>query len=177
MKEIAVFAGGCFWCTEAVFQRINGVESVKPGFTGGHIKNPSYKEVITQRTGHAESIYIEYDGEIVDYAKLLEIFFVTHDPTTLNQQGEDKGTHYRSAIFYTTQLQKEIAEKYIQLLEQQNVFEKPIVTELNEFEVFYDAEDYHKNYFNQNTEQGYCQFSITPKIKKLTEKFSEFLKE
>jgi len=176
MTQVAVFAGGCFWCTEAVFQRINGVESIKPGFSGGHIKNPSYKEVITQRTGHAESIYITYDSAVVNYAKLLEIFFATHDPTTLNQQGADKGTHYRSAIFYTNNEQKQIAEDYIKLLEENSVFEDPIVTELNAFEVFYDAEDYHKNYYNQNSEQTYCSFAISPKLKKLTEKFGTYLK-
>ena len=176
MKEVAVFAGGCFWCTEAVFKRIKGVEKVQSGFSGGHIKNPAYKEVVTQRTGHAECVYLNYDSEIISYKDLLTIFFATHDPTTLNQQGADKGTHYRSAIFYTTPNQQKEAEDFKEYLTKGNIFEKPIVTELNAFEVFYEAESYHENYYDLNPDQGYCSFVISPKIRKLTEKFNKFLK-
>lgn len=174
--ETAIFSGGCFWCTEAVFGQLNGVSKVKPGFSGGHVKNPSYKEVITQKTGHAESIHITFDPKEISYLKLLEVFFATHDPTSLNRQGEDIGTHYRSAIFYNTPEQRNQAEEYINFLTKKNVFDKPIVTELNEFDVFYDAENYHNDYYEQNKEQSYCQFVINPKIEKFKDEFKEYLK-
>ncbi len=174
--EKAYFAGGCFWCTEAVFQRIKGVESVRSGFSGGHIKNPAYREVITERTGHAETIEISFDPKVVSFLQLLEIFFGTHDPTTLNRQGADKGTHYRSAIFYTSKEQQALGENIIEQLNNSEIFENKIVTEVSEFQNFYPAEDYHNNYYNLNSDEGYCQFVISPKIQKLEHYFSEFLK-
>lgn len=175
MKE-AIFAGGCFWCTEAIFQRINGVESVKPGYTGGNIKNPGYKEVCTGRTGHAEAIQIKYDDNLVSFETLMEVFFATHNPTTLNRQGEDVGTQYRSGIFYTSEKQKKQAEGFIKKLNASNIFENPIVTEITAFDVFYDAEENHQNYYNQNSEQKYCDFTITPKLEKIKKIFSDKLK-
>ena len=174
--EVAVLAGGCFWCTEAVFQRLKGVEDVKPGFSGGHIKNPAYKEVITERTGHAEVSYITYNPEEINFAHLLEVFFATHDPTTLNRQGADVGTHYRSAIFYTNEEQQVMAEKLIKIFEEQDVFKDPIVTEVTKFEAFYPAEDYHFDYYNQNAQQGFCRMVINPKIEKLKKYYNDSLK-
>ncbi len=176
-KEIAVFAGGCFWCTEAVFQRLNGVVGVRSGFSGGHIKNPAYREVTTERTGHAEVIEITFNVEVIQFQQLLEVFFATHDPTTLNRQGADKGTHYRSAIFYTSESQKQFSEAYIKELTAAAVFEKSIVTEVTQFEAFYPAEDYHNDYFNQNKEQGYCKFVIQPKVDKLNTYFRKEMKK
>ncbi len=178
MKKVEqiVLAGGCFWCTEAVFQRIRGVESVRPGFAGGTIKNPAYREVITERTGHAESVEITFDPSLVDVNTLLVIFFSTHDPTTLNRQGHDIGTHYRSEIFYTNEYQKESALKMIQELEDQNIFQDPIVTKVSELDAFYPAEDEHHNYYNEHRSQPYCSFVIDPKIKKLNDYFSNQLK-
>jgi len=176
-KEIAVFAGGCFWCTEAVFQRLEGVVNVRSGFSGGHIKNPAYREVTTERTGHAEVVEITFNADVISFQQLLEVFFATHDPTTLNQQGADKGTHYRSAIFYTSDTQKEISEAFITQLNKASVFQNPIVTELDEFEAFYPAEDYHNDYFNQNKEQGYCKFVIQPKVDKLNTYFRKEMKK
>ncbi|MBP2832709.1 peptide-methionine (S)-S-oxide reductase MsrA [Aquimarina sp. U1-2] len=172
----AVLAGGCFWCTEAVFQRLEGVEKVISGYTGGTIKNPAYREITTGRTGHAEAIQIIFDEEKISYKELLEIFFATHDPTTLNQQGADRGTQYRSAIFYVDEEQKQIAKEYINFLTHQNVFDNPIVTEVTELGPFYNAEEYHQNYYNQNSEQGYCQFVINPKLNKLNSTFKRKLK-
>ena len=174
--EKAIFAGGCFWCTEAIFQRIKGVENSKPGYTGGKIKNPGYKEVCTGRTGHAEAIQIEYDDSLVSYETLMEIFFATHNPTTLNQQGADKGTQYRSGIFYTSEEQKQQAEDFILKLNKSNFYDAPIVTEITPFEVFYNAEENHQNYYNQNSEQRYCDFTITPKLEKIKKIFSDKLK-
>jgi peptide-methionine (S)-S-oxide reductase len=174
-QETAIFAGGCFWCTEAVFQRINGVHTVISGYTGGAIKNPAYREICTGRTGHAEAIKIEFDASIVSFKELLEVFFATHDPTTLNRQGNDVGTQYRSEIFYTSETQKQIAEKFINALNQEKVFDKPIVTALSDEKPFYHAEEDHQNYYNDNTLQPYCQFIINPKIKKLNAYFSEKL--
>jgi len=176
-EEIAILAGGCFWCTEAVFQRLEGVLKVRSGFSGGHIKNPAYREVTTERTGHAEVIEITYDSGKISFQQLLEVFFATHDPTTLNRQGADKGTHYRSAIFYTSDAQKEIANHFIKQLTETTVFENSIVTEVTEFEVFYPAEDYHNDYFNQNKQQGYCKFVIQPKVEKLNTYFRKEMKK
>ena len=175
-KEIAIVAGGCFWCTEAVFQRLQGVSKVVSGFTGGTIKNPAYREVTTERTGHAEAVEIHFDPKVITYRELLEVFFATHDPTTLNRQGADRGTHYRSAIFYIGVAQQEIAQSIIAELEAANIFDAPIVTEVTEAGAFYVAEAYHHNYYNQNSEQGYCQFVINPKLTKLQQKFKEKLK-
>ncbi len=176
IMEEAIFAGGCFWCTEAIFQRIKGVESIKPGYTGGNIKNPGYREVCTGRTGHAEAIQIKYDSSLVSYETLMEIFFATHNPTTLNQQGADVGTQYRSGIFHTTEQQKIQAEDFIKKLNESDFYENPIVTEITAFDVFYDAEENHQNYYNQNSEQKYCDFTITPKIEKIKKIFSDKLK-
>lgn len=174
--EKAIFANGCFWCTEAVFQRLKGVLDVKSGYTGGHIKNPAYREVCSGRTGHAEGIKITYDSKIISYQELLEVFFATHDPTTLNRQGNDVGTQYRSEIFYTSEEQKKIAELYVAFLEEQKVFPRPIVTAISEEKPFYLAEEEHHNYYNEHTRQPYCQFIIDPKIKKLETSFAEKLK-
>lgn len=173
--ETAIFASGCFWCTEAVFQRLNGVNEVKSGYTGGDIKNPAYREICTGRTGHAEAIEITFNPSEVSYNELLEVFFATHDPTTLNRQGNDVGTQYRSEIFYTTPVQKELAEQFIALLEQEKVFGAPIVTPVSEAKPFYVAEQEHQNFYNDHRSQPYCQFIIDPKIKKLNKHFSNKL--
>jgi len=175
--KTAIFAGGCFWCTEAVFNRIKGVETVVSGYTGGFIKNPAYREVCSGRTGHAEGIKIAYNSDEVSYEALLEVFFATHDPTTLNRQANDVGTQYRSAIFYTDTDQKTRAEAYIILLSEESVFSEPIVTEITKFEVFYEAGDDHKDYYNNNSDQPYCQFMISPKLKKLQQYYSDKLKK
>ena len=175
--KVAIFAGGCFWCTEAVFNRIDGVETVISGYTGGIIKNPAYREVCSGRTGHAEGIKISYNPEKVSYMDLLEVFFATHDPTTLNRQANDVGTMYRSAIFYTSESQKVQAQDYISLLTSEMVFGSPIVTEITKFEVFYEAEDDHKSYYENNSEQPYCQFMIRPKLNKLQQHFNDKLKK
>jgi len=171
-----VFAGGCFWCTEAVFQRIEGVESVVPGFAGGTIKNPAYREVISGRTGHAEAVEVTFNPTKVNLEILLEIFFATHDPTTLNRQANDIGTQYRSAIFYTTEEQKQKTEEFITLLTDKNVFENPIVTEVKPLDAFYKAEIDHHDYYNQNKQQPYCQYIINPKIDKINKYYSDKLK-
>ncbi len=172
----ATLAGGCFWCTEAVFQRLDGVETVVSGFTGGSIKNPAYREIITGRTGHAEAIEIEYDPNIVKFEELLLVFFATHDPTTLNRQQNDVGTQYRSGIFYHDDDQRKTAEEVIQLLEKENSFDDPIVTEVTEAGPFYVAEQEHQDFYNQHRQQPYCQFIIDPKISKLKKLFSDKLK-
>ena len=174
--EQVVFAGGCFWCTEAVFQRINGVETVVSGYTGGAIKNPAYREICTGRTGHAEGIRIEFDPALVTFETLLEIFFATHDPTTLNQQANDRGTQYRSAVFYSTEVQKELSETFIKLLDKNHVFENPIVTEVTPLGPFYLAGQDHQDYYNQNKQQAYCEFLITPKIQKIKKYYADKLK-
>jgi len=174
--QIATFAGGCFWCTEAIFNRLKGVERVVSGYTGGHIKNPAYREICTGRTGHAEAIQIFYNESIISYTELLEIFFATHDPTTLDRQGNDVGTQYRSAIFYSNDSQKEEATDFIIYLEKEHVFNKAMTTEIVKLEVFYNAEDNHQDYYNLNQEQPYCQYIINPKIKKLKENYSNKIK-
>ncbi|MDC6386171.1 peptide-methionine (S)-S-oxide reductase [Flagellimonas taeanensis] len=171
--ETAIFAGGCFWCTEAVFQRLNGVKDVVPGYTGGNIKNPAYREICTGRTGHAEAIKITFDPAQISYTELLEVFFATHDPTTLNRQGNDVGTQYRSEIFYTSQEQRYLAEEFIALLEKEGIFALPIVTAISEEKPFYLAEEEHHNYYNDHRQQPYCQFIIDPKIKKLNALLSQ----
>lgn len=171
--QTATLAGGCFWCTEAVFQRLKGVNKVTSGYTGGTIKNPAYREICTGRTGHAEAIQIVYDADVISFEDLLVVFFSTHDPTTLNRQGNDVGTQYRSAIFYNDSAQKDIAEKFIQQLDKQGLFNNKIVTEVTEAAAFYVAEPEHQNYFNQHNRQPYCQLVISPKIEKLTKYFKE----
>ncbi len=173
--ETAVLAGGCFWCTEAIYQSLEGVLSVAPGYTGGTTPNPTYEAVCTGRTGHAEAIQIEFDPAVIDYKTILTVFFGTHDPTTLNRQGNDVGTQYRSMILYTTPKQKEVAEAYIK--EAQKDVEDTIVTEVQPLDKFYEAEDYHKNYYERNVLQPYCQFVINPKLSKLKEKFHHLLKK
>lgn len=174
--QVATFAGGCFWCTEAVFLEVKGVEKIVSGFTGGFVKNPAYREVCNETTGHAEGIQITFNPKEVAYEDLLEIFFAIHDPTTLNKQGADVGTQYRSAIFYHSKEQKEKAEKYIQFIEKEKLYANPIVTQIEEAGVFYLAEDYHQNYYNQNKEQGYCQYVIAPKLDKLRKYYKSKLK-
>jgi peptide-methionine (S)-S-oxide reductase len=174
--EKATFAGGCYWCTEAVFLPLKGVEKVTSGFIGGFIKNPAYREVCNDVTGHAEAIEIEYETEQIDYKTLLEVFFASHDPTTLNRQGADVGSQYRSAIFYHTEEQKVLAEDFIQFLTEEAVFEEKIVTQIEEATIFYKADDDHQNYYNLNKEQGYCQYVITPKVNKLRKNYAHLLK-
>ncbi len=166
--ETAVLGGGCFWCIEAVFQRLPGVTKVVSGYTGGHVKNPTYKEVCGGDTGHAEVAKIEFDPAVLGYAKLLEVFFEAHDPTTMNSQGGDHGTQYRSAIFYLNEEQKKVAEQA--KLDAKTNWASPIVTEITALPVFYPAEGYHQNYFNENSGQGYCRMVIRPKVKKLQDK-------
>ncbi|MDD4028671.1 MAG: peptide-methionine (S)-S-oxide reductase MsrA [Caldisericia bacterium] len=175
--ETAVFAGGCFWCMEAVFSLLEGVVSIEPGYTGGTIENPTYDDVCIGRTGHAEAIRIVFDPSIIPYKELLSIFFSAHNPTSLNSQGPDVGTQYRSAIFYTTDLQKDIALSYVQHLSTFDPFEKPIVTEIVKLSHFYPAEPYHHQYFQKNPQQMYCQISIQPKVEKIREKHSSLLKK
>ena len=175
-QEKATFAGGCFWCTEAVFQRVEGVEKVISGFTGGNIKNPPYREVITGRTGHAEAIEVQFDPSKTSFEELLYIFFATHDPTTLNRQQNDVGTQYRSAVFYHSEEQKQTAENVIDQLGKEKVFANPIVTEIVAAGPFYKAEEEHQEYYNNHRSQPYCQMIIDPKVQKLKEKFAHKLK-
>lgn len=171
--DSAIFGAGCFWCVEAVFQRLNGVLKVESGYAGGHIKNPTYREICSGLTGHAEVIKITYDPTLVSFETLLQVFWQTHDPTTLNKQGADVGTQYRSAIFYLNPNQKELAEKYKQELNEAKVFNNDIVTEITAFTNYYPAEDYHQNYYNQNSDQPYCKFVIAPKLDKLEKIFKQ----
>ncbi|HVN88749.1 MAG TPA: peptide-methionine (S)-S-oxide reductase MsrA [Candidatus Binataceae bacterium] len=175
-NEIAVFGGGCFWCTEAVFEQVQGVVSVKSGFAGGTVPNPTYPQVCTGRTGHAEVARIEFEPSQISYRDLLEIFFATHDPTTLNRQGNDVGTEYRSIILYTSEEQRRAAEGCIAELTETRAFPDPIVTEVKPLEAFYPAEDYHHQYFRNNTFAPYCQFVIAPKLAKFRKYFGERLK-
>lgn len=170
MTEIAVLAGGCFWCTESIFQRLRGVVSVTSGYTGGDIPNPTYEQVCSGSTGHAEAIKIEFNSRQISYKSLLEIFFATHDSTTLNRQGSDVGTQYRSEIFYTTQLQKNQAESYINTIPN-------CVTKVSPLDIFYPAENYHQNYFNNHPNAPYCSVVINPKIKKLLTNFPKYLEK
>jgi peptide-methionine (S)-S-oxide reductase len=174
--ETATLANGCFWCSEAVFQRLEGVKSVLPGYTGGKVENPSYDDVCTGTTGHAEAAQIEFDPDVISFEKLLDVFWHTHDPTTLNRQGNDVGTQYRSAIFYHNEKQKEAAEKSKSDLEGRGIYRDPIVTEIVPFIKFYVAEDYHKNYYEQNKNAGYCRFVIEPKVQKLVKQYKNELK-
>jgi len=175
--EVATFAGGCFWCTEAVFLELNGVKSVVSGYIGGKTVNPTYKEVCSGETGHAEATQITFDPKKVSFGELLEIFFATHDPTTLNRQGNDVGTQYRSEVFYHNDAQKKLTEDYIALLNSENTYGKKVVTKVTAAPKFYPAEDYHQNYYNQNKGQSYCSYVITPKVEKVREKFKDKLKK
>jgi len=175
MTNKATLANGCFWCTEAIFKRINGVISVLPGYTGGKRENPTYEQVSTGATGHAEAIQLIFDPEILPYETILDVFFATHDPTTPNQQGADIGTQYRSAIFYHDEEQKQIAEKKITELNNSKEYTEALVTELHPFTMFYPAEDYHIDFYDRNKQHPYCKVVIDPKIKKLINKFKENL--
>ena len=173
----ATFAGGCFWCTEAVYAQLKGVKRVTSGYIGGQLPNPTYKQVCTGQTGHAEAIEIEYDPEAVSFAKLLEVFFATHDPTTLNRQGADVGTQYRSGVFYHDSEQKRIAEEVIAKLDAARVFPRKIVTEVTPASTFYKAEDYHQDYFANNPQQPYCQAVAAPKVEKVRKVFKDLVKD
>lgn len=174
--QIATFGNGCFWCTEAVFQQLDGVTKVESGYSGGQTKNPTYKEVCGGETGHAEVIQITYDPKKISFDDLLEVFWQTHDPTTLNRQGADAGTQYRSAVFFHDDEQKHLAEEYKKKLDASGAFPRRIVTEITPFATFYKAEDYHQNYYNQNGQQPYCQIVIRPKLEKFNKVFKQKLK-
>jgi methionine-S-sulfoxide reductase len=175
--QAATFGSGCFWCTEAVFQRLRGVKSVVSGYSGGHVEKPTYEQVSTGRTGHAEVIQIQYDPKEISYEDLLRVFWETHDPTTPNQQGHDIGPQYRSAIFFHNQDQRRIAEDYKKQLDKSGTFKAPIVTEITAYKNFHPAEKYHQNYFDLNPTQRYCQFVIRPKVEKFNKEFKDLLKD
>jgi peptide-methionine (S)-S-oxide reductase len=175
--EVATFGGGCFWCVEAVFEQVKGVKSVVSGYEGGKTENPTYKQVCTGRTNHAEVCRIEYDPKVVSFDKLLEIFWKVHDPTTLNKQGPDEGTQYRSVIFYHTDAQREIAEKYKNKLNELKAFRSRVVTEISPTETFYPAEDYHQDYFAKNPQDAYCNYNIPPKLEKFRQAFGDMTKD
>jgi len=175
--DTATFGAGCFWCVEAVFQRLNGVVSVKSGYAGGTVKNPSYKEVCNGTTGHAEVCQIVFDKSKVTYDELLEVFWKTHDPTTLNSQGNDFGTQYRSAVFYHNDEQKQLAEKYKKKINDEKAYPNPIVTEITPYTNYYEAENYHQNYYNQNGNEGYCKYVIQPKVEKFEKIFKDKMKK
>ena len=171
----ATLGGGCFWCLEAVYQQVRGVVHVESGYTGGQTLNPDYDSVCTGKTGHAEVVQIEFDANVLTYQKILEIFFAIHDPTTLNRQGNDIGSQYRSVIYAHDKEQRMIAQDVIEQLTQGNIFDQPIVTELADLPTYYKAEDYHQNYFNNHPEQGYCAFVVSPKVSKFRKQFAELL--
>jgi peptide-methionine (S)-S-oxide reductase len=175
-EETVTLGGGCFWCTEAVFARLKGVTSAFPGYSGGKVQNPTYEQVSTGTTGHAEVTQITYDLGVITFRQILEIFFATHDPTTLNRQGADVGTQYRSVIFYHTEEQRKESDAYIKELTEKKTFSSPIVTRVESFKVFYPAEEYHKQYYEKNPNVGYSRFVIDPKIEKLEKKFGDKLK-
>jgi len=176
LLEVATLGGGCFWCTEAVFLEIEGVTEVVPGYSGGHVKSPSYQQVITGTTGHVEVIKVTFDPEVIPFREILEIFFTMHDPTSMDRQGADVGTQYRSVVFYHGEEQRRVAEEVIAEMNETNVFNLPIVTRLEPFTEFYEAEDYHVDYYNRNQKQGYSRFVIEPKLKKVKAKFKEQIK-
>jgi len=176
-REVATLAGGCFWCLEAAFQDLKGVERVHSGYAGGRVANPSYEQVCTGTTGHAEVVQITFDPQVVSFDDLLHVFFTIHDPTTLNRQGVDVGTQYRSAIFYHTPDQKAAAERVIAELQREHVWDDPIVTELKALEAFYPAEEYHRDYYRRNPNQGYCSAVIAPKVAKVRKLFLDKLKQ
>ena len=175
--ETATFANGCFWCTEAIFKRVKGVTSVISGYTGGRVENPTYEEVSSESTGHAESLQVTFDPSIISYQTLLDVFWATHDPTTLNRQGNDVGTQYRSEIFYHNDEQKRTAEESKAKIEKSGKYHDPIVTKIEPFTKFYKAEDYHKDYYDSNRSAPYCMVVIDPKIRKLMENFKDEVKE
>jgi peptide-methionine (S)-S-oxide reductase len=175
-EEQATLGGGCFWCTEAVFLELRGVIRVESGYTGGKTANPTYKDICTGKTGHAEVVRVTFDPKQISFADILEVFFVTHNPTTLNRQGPDSGTQYRSAIFYHSAEQKKVAEEMIARLNEAKAFANPIVTEVTQAATFYKAEDDHQNYYANNPKAGYCEVNIAPKLQKLREKFAAKVK-
>jgi peptide-methionine (S)-S-oxide reductase len=175
--QVATLAGGCFWCLEAVYEQLKGIVSVVSGYAGGSVANPSYRQVSSGATGHAEVVQLTYDPKQISYREILEVFFTIHDPTTLNRQGADVGTQYRSAIFYHDQHQKEVTEQVIHGLEEQQVWDAPIVTEVEPFEAFYEAEAYHQEYYRNNPQQPYCQIIIAPKVAKFRKRYLEKLKK
>jgi len=177
MIDTLTIGGGCFWCVEAQLQLLDGVQSVKSGYAGGQVKNPSYKEVCTGLTGHAEVIQVTFDNSVLTLDELLAAFWQAHDPTQLNRQGNDVGTQYRSVIFYRNDEQKKIAEDYKKKLNDEKVYDKPVVTEISPLDVFYPAENYHQNYYNDNSSQGYCQYVIAPKLEKFRKVFKEKIKK
>jgi peptide-methionine (S)-S-oxide reductase len=174
--QTAIFGGGCFWCTEAIFQRLKGVTSVMSGYSGGDLPNPTYEQVSSGNTGHVESLKIEFDPNQISFKDLLNVFFATHDPTQINQQGNDVGEQYQSTVFYVDDEQKFQAEKFIQQLESEHIFDKAISTRVKKFNKFYGAESYHQNYYNNNQSQPYCQVVINPKLQKLKARFASLLK-
>ncbi len=175
--DTLTLGGGCFWCIEAVLLNLEGVHSVSSGYSGGKTKNPTYREVCSGMTGHAEVVQVVYDTKKVSFSEILEVFFTVHDPTTLNRQGNDAGTQYRSVIFYNSPQQKEMAEKIIADLNKSGAYDSPLVTEVSELGVYYKAEDYHQNYFNNNSEQGYCQYVIQPKLDKFRKVFKDKMRK
>ncbi len=175
-SEVATLGGGCFWCTEAVFSELKGVEKAEPGYSGGSLPNPSYEQVCSGKTGHAEVVQVTFDPTAISYRDILDVFFATHDPTTLNRQGNDVGTQYRSVIFYHNEEQKATAEKTIEELTEAKTLNAPIVTQVEPFKAFYQAEEYHKNYFKRHPEQAYCQVVIAPKVAKFRKLFLPKLK-
>ena len=175
-REVATLGGGCFWCTEAVFSEVKGVEKVESGYAGGTLPNPSYEQVCDGDTGHAEVVNVTFDPNVITYRELLGIFFTVHDPTTLNRQGADVGSQYRSAIFYRNEEQKRIAEEAIREVDDSGIWGQPAVTELAPFEVFYKAEEYHQEYFLRNPSRGYCTIVIAPKVLKFRKKYASLLK-
>lgn len=174
--ETATLGGGCFWCVEAVFDDLIGVESVESGYSGGHKENPTYQEVCSETTGHAEVVQIKFDPNVISFKEILQVFFATHDPTTLNRQGNDVGTSYRSAIFYHMAEQRQIAEEVIREITEEGIYDDPIVTEVAPFDKFYIAEDYHQEYFANNPNQPYCAAVVAPKVAKFRQKFTNKLK-
>jgi len=177
VEETATLGGGCFWCVEAIFERLKGVSSVVSGYSGGHVRNPSYKEVTRGNTGHAEVVQVRFDPEQISYAELLKVFFSTHDPTTLNRQGADVGTQYRSVVLYHNQEQANTTRQVIDELEKAGIWKDPIVTEISAYEEFYSAEAYHQEYYENNPNQGYCRVVIQPKVEKFEKVFSDLLKQ
>ena len=176
-KDTALLGNGCFWCTEAVFQQLKGVDKVTSGYSGGFIPNPTYEQVCTGTTGHAECLEIVYDPSVISYTELLEVFWNTHDPTTLNRQGNDVGPQYRSVVFYKNETEKQLAKEYIQQLNASGVYPNPVVTTLEKLEVFYPAEAYHQNYYRQNGSQPYCRYVVRPKVEKFKKQYKDKLKD
>jgi peptide-methionine (S)-S-oxide reductase len=176
-KEVAILGAGCFWCVEAVFEELQGVESVESGYTGGTVEEPTYKQICTGNTGHAEVARITFDPAVVTFKEILEVFWKTHDPSTLNRQGADVGTQYRSAVFYLSESQKETAEHYKKRLNESGAYTAPIITEITRAGKYYPAENYHQDYYLQNPEQGYCRYVIQPKLEKFRAAFADKLKK